>query len=259
MVIFDSLGHASVNGKWLKSNLDASFKTYSEELVRNSYIGGMVVGLAGQNDYSHESFIEISNKYKNLFPIAGFDPLKELPDSLSLIKNLGFYGIKIHPRFSGIDLRNDQDKLIACFQACAELDMPIFLCSYFNCSLERMPSYDPFYELLGILKRCVDTKIIIVHGGGIDLMRYAELARFNENLLLDLSLVMMKYQNSSIDSDIKFLMQSFDRRITIGSDFPEYSLSDIKERFDYLSEGIAIEKKENIGFKNILNFLEISF
>ena len=69
MVIFDSLGHASVNGKWLKSNLDASFKTYSEELVRNNYSGGMVVGLAGQNDYSHESFIEISNKYKNLFPI----------------------------------------------------------------------------------------------------------------------------------------------------------------------------------------------
>ena len=60
--------------------------------------------------------------------------------------------------------------------------------------------------------------MIIVHGGGLEIMRYVELSRFNANILLDLSLVFMKYKNSSIDKDIQFLFESFDQRISIGSD-----------------------------------------
>ena len=256
-MLFDSLGHATVDGNWLETSLDASFKSYSHELTKNNYLGGLAVGLSHKNDYNHDSFIKNSDQYQNIYPIAGFDPLKEDLSSLAQIKKLGFYGIKLHPRFTGLDLKRDKEILIECLNACGEIKIPVFLCSYFYCNLNNMPTYDPFFQLIDILKQCLKTKVIIVHGGGLEIMRYVELSRFNANILLDLSLVFMKYKNSSIDKDIQFLFESFDQRISIGSDFPEYNLSEIQKRFDYFSKDISLEKRENIGFKNITNFLGI--
>ena len=58
-MIFDSLGHATISGKWLDSNIDATFSRYSRELEENSYIGGLVVGLSGKNLYDHEQWPKI--------------------------------------------------------------------------------------------------------------------------------------------------------------------------------------------------------
>ena len=94
-MLFDSLGHATIDGKWLNSNLDASFETYSQELEKNGYLGGLVVGIYDQNKYEHESFLNSSKDYKNLYPIAGFNPVEHSLNSLSKLKEDGFIGIKI--------------------------------------------------------------------------------------------------------------------------------------------------------------------
>ena len=62
--------------------------------------------------------------------------------------------------------------------------------------------------------------MVLLHGGDVQLLRYAELVRFNANLILDLSLTIMKYAGSSLDADLSFLFREFDRRICIGSDHP---------------------------------------
>ena len=226
-------------------------------MTKNSYLGGLAVGLSNKNGYDHEEFIKNADQYKNIYPIAGFDPLKEELSLLTRIKELGFYGIKLHPRFSGLDLKKDKKLLIECLNACGEIKIPVFLCSYFYCNLNNMPTYDPFFELIDVLKHCLTTKVVIVHGGGLDIMRHAELSRFNANLLLDLSLVFMKYKNSSVDKDIQFLFESFDKKIAIGSDFPEYNLLEVQKRFNHFSKDIPLKKRENIGSKNIINFLGI--
>lgn len=256
-MIFDSLGHATVDGHWLKTELRSDFKKYSEELKKNKYLGGMVVGLEGINGYDHESFINSANKFKNLYPVAGFNPKIAGRTELKKIKKLGFVGIKIHTRFSKINLKHDKKKIVSCLNYCAEFGLVVFFCTYFATSLESYPDYDPFLELVKILKKSQSTKIVLVHGGVQDLIKYSELCRFNSNLILDLSLVLMKYPLSSIESDIFFLFNYFDRKICIGSDYPEYSLKNVKTKFTYFSKGLSRIKKNNIAYLNIMNFLNI--
>ncbi len=256
-MIFDALGHATVDGKWLDTDINAEFKTYSDQLKLNNFVGGIASGLSNRNGYDHKSFYEISSNFKNIYPIAGFNPLIEDEKELLLIKNIGYSGIKIHSRFSNIDLVKDKEQIIKCLKKCAEYELVVFFCSYFSANLSNYNNYDSFSKLVDIFSCTTDTKIVIVHGGVLDILKYSELTRFNPNLLLDLSLTIMKYEGSSIDYDLKFLFKNFDRRICIGSDFPEYNLDDVKKRFDFFSKNIDEEKRKNIASKNIMKFLNI--
>jgi len=257
-MLFDSLGHATVDGNWLESDLDASFNSYSNQLKENQYIGGVVVGLSGKNAYQHVDFLNLSKNYSNLYPVAGFDPLIEPLSTIENLKKNGFYAIKIHPRFSNIDLSYNKKYLVDCFKVCADLDFPIFLCTFNQCKVESYQSIDPLYSLADILKESMNTKVLLVHGGVHDLMKYSDFARFNHNILIDLSLVIMKYAGSSLDLDIEFLFKHFDQKICIGSDYPEYSLSEVKGRFNEFAKDISVEKKENIASKNISRFLNLT-
>ena len=69
-------------------------------------------------------------------------------------------------------------------------------------------------------------------------------------------MTLMRYSGSSIDMDIKYLFKTFDERICIGSDFPEYSLKDTKQKFLKLSKGLNAKKINNIAYKNLENFLK---
>jgi len=97
-----------------------------------------------------------------------------------------------------------------------------------------------------------------MHGGDVQVLRYSELVRFNETLLLDLSFTMMKYRGSSIDTDLAYLFRKFDQRICIGTDHPEYSHEDLRERFDHLCAGLPSEKVENIASRNLKVFLGVA-
>ena len=93
-----------------------------------------------------------------------------------------------------------------------------------------------------------------MHGGTHEVLRFSELVRFNKNLLLDLSLTICKYRGSSLDMDIKYLFNQFDQRICIGTDYPEFSHVEVRNRFEHFSKGLTKIKKENIAFKNLENF-----
>ena len=255
-VLFDSLAHPTIDGNWLGKNMGATFASLSDSLKRFDFIGGCAVGIAGSSSYSHNTFIQECNKYKSLVPIAGFDPnLSDLGKEMKLIKDLGFKGIKIHPRFSGIDLKSNN--LIEVFKAAYSQNLVIFYCTYYHCQLHNYPESDPFYFLVSLLKSVPKAKVVLVHGGDVQLLRYAELVNFNQNLLLDLSFTIMRYQNSSVDLDIKYLFKNLDKRICVGSDYPEYSHEELCKRFDYFSDGLSSDKIENIGFKNLKTYLNI--
>jgi predicted TIM-barrel fold metal-dependent hydrolase len=124
-----------------------------------------------------------------------------------------------------------------------------------HCRIEDYPLSDPLYSLVRLLKRCPNARVVLVHGGDVRLLEYAELVRFNQNLLLDLSLTIMKYRGSSLDTDIGFLFRQFDRRLCVGTDFPEYSPAALRARFDDFSRDLPAEKVENIAYRNLQTFL----
>lgn len=258
MPIFDSLAHPTLTGYWLGKAVDASFASLVTQLKRADYAGACAIGMADTEGYAHEPFIQQCRKYDCLVPVAGINPYKKMPlvEELDLIADLGFTGVKIHPRFSGFTQKLDQ--LYELFQEAATRNLIVFYCTYMHCAISDYPEVDPFYSLISLLKACPSTKVILIHGGDVSLMRYAELVRFDDRLLLDLSLTMMKYKGSSIDLDLGYLFREFDRRICIGTDHPEYSHHEVRERFDALSRGVNQEKLENIGHRNLQSFIGLS-
>ena len=263
MIIFDCLCHPTIDQTWNNKFCENSFEKLINEMDQANIAMACVVGIAGIGSFDIEKYFILANKYKKrLFPIAGLNPNQysdgQLKDQINTIKKIGYYGIKIHPRYSKIDLNSDKNKLIKTFNYAADINIPIFLCSYYASNAPYYPSTDPLIQLSNIVKETPDTKLILLHGGGVRILEYMEFCRFNKNILMDLSLTIMKYSGSSIDLDLKFLFKNFDQRICIGSDHPEWKLSDFYKKIELLTEGLSSEKINNISYKNLSDFLNIN-
>ena len=253
--IFDTLAHPTLTGRWLASGKDASFEALAASLHSAGYAGAAAVGISGVEGYADTPFIEQCRRYRGLVPVAGFNPGHEgsVGVELQRLRGLGYGAIKIHPRFTGMDISGTA--LGEALAAASELELVVFLCTYMHCGIERYPVEDPFFALVRALKAAPNARVVLLHGGDVQVLRYAELARFNPNLILDLSMTIMKYEGSSLDADLHFLLRHFDRRICIGSDHPEYGHAELRARFEELGRGIGGEKAENIAFRNIATFL----
>src|SRR6185503_12404899 len=113
------------------------------------------------------------------------------------------------------------------------------------------------YTLVGGLRRSPGSKVVLVHGGDVQALRYAELVHYNPNLLLDLSYTLLKYRGSSLDADMHYLFRALDRRTCIGVDHPEFTHRALRERFDELASGLPEEKANNIAHRNLESFLGV--
>lgn len=258
--IFDSLAHPTLTAQWLqKKTINASFEALHEAMSVAHFKAACAIGMTGIEGYEHEAFLKQCRQYSNLIPIAGYKPTSTpfIKREIAEIAAMGFKGIKIHPRFSNLNLVGHEPLLVRTLQEAAKQNLVVFWCTYMHSHLKNYPSQDPFYDLVNILKQSLNTKVVLVHGGDVQILKYAELVRFNDNLLLDLSLTLQKYENSSVDADLQFLFQHFDRRICIGSDFPEYTLQHTRERFEHFAVGLSLEKQENIAWRNLSSFLGV--
>tara|TARA_B100001173_G_C15976165_1_gene542276 strand:- start:89 stop:898 length:810 start_codon:yes stop_codon:yes gene_type:complete len=251
--IFDSLTHPTINGKWLKSDLDATFDSLANDMALNN-ISYVIASATTGHGYSHKGFIKKCSSYAGIIPIARLDVNnKNLNLELEEVKKLGYKGVKFHPRFENFNY--SIEKLTEVFSICSKLKLTVHWCSFYYSKIENLPNEDPLFILIKALKSSPDLKLVIVHGGVHDLMKYAELARFNSNILIDLSYTLLQYKNTSLFKDILFLFEKLDRRLCIGSDHPEFSLKELRETFDeiYKTQNISKEKLENIAYKNLLN------
>lgn len=256
--IIDTLAHPTLTGTWLQEKLPCSFNSIVPEMTANGFVKACSIGIAGIEDYEHELFMKECAKHSELIPVAGFSfKEKSFQDELLQIKQLGYTGIKIHPRFSRV---NYDDKWLSKVLANAnKLGLIVWLCTYAHCACPNYPMTDPMYEIAKALNKVPKAKVILVHAGDVNLLKYAEMTRFNSNVLLDLSLTLMKYRGSSIDLDLAFLFRSFDLKITIGTDYPEYNFSQVRARFEELAHGVSNEKLKNIAHRNISNFIGLDY
>jgi predicted TIM-barrel fold metal-dependent hydrolase len=257
--IFDSLTHPSLNGDWIlprypqKSKIDDLLI----EMDQNNICNAFAVGMKGIGDYDEAKYSQyVIEKTDKLLPIAFFnvnehDNLKSIVEKLKYLRNLKYIGIKLHPRIGDFNLLHPLLPVI--IKAANDENMVVLFCTYFY-EKGKNVICNNIDNLLGLLMKIPNEKIILLHSGTVRLLEMMEIARAFDNVLLDLSLTLCKYQGSSLDMDIQFLFKNFDRRICIGSDHPEFRMKEIRERFNYFSNDIDIEKTKNIAFKNISTF-----
>lgn len=255
--IFDSLTHPTLSGKWPGRSVDAGFERLHAELSRNGFSGACAVGLHGVEGHDNARFMEACRTFPELYPVAGFSLDRRTSPSrqCKAISELGFRAIKIHPRSAGT--WPSEGALSEIFLAAAEWNLTVFICTFHFGRLEQLPAADPFYPLAAALKSAPQTKVVLVHGGGPELLRYSELVRSSPQLLLDVSFTAMRYAGSSIDADVRFVFRNLSKRVCIGTDHPEYDHVSLRRRFDELCEGLPEETKADIAERNLKVFLGI--
>lgn len=267
--IFDSLTHPMPNGNWISSKYDN--KNHMDDLVRGMKSNGInwaiCCGLGSKignyNLYDYSKLVaQTRNKHGvHLESVAFIDEeifhsksQEEQIATLKLIKDLGYVGIKLHPGISNFEFSSKKLKVLVEMSNKANL-IP-FLCTYTSRdSCCNQSNIRDLYSLLSSIPK--NSKLILVHSGGAKLLEYIELARAFPNVLLDLSFTLCKYEGSSIDLDLKYCFHQFDQRVCIGSDGPEFSSQNLRERFNSLSSGLSLEKKKNIAYMNMLKYLGI--
>lgn len=251
-MIIDSIAHITQDGKWFSTPHDASLNRLVDEQKKSGVDKSILVGMPNFDD---DAFIlKVSKQYSDKFiPVSGV-ALRDLTeaqisDKIELLKSKGFLGIKIHPRFSEVSLLSDEVNYA--LEYADKYNMPVMICT-----IQRPPSkplgrplYDVIHELCDNHQ---NTKMILLHGGYYELLATSEIVRPYENVLLDLSCTIMRFKETSIMDDIRFLFKSFDRRICVGSDFPEYTFSQVRTIVE--SNVSNDEKLANILGGNLTRF-----
>jgi len=256
--LFDSLTHIHKDGTWPYKNHDASLGRLLS-LFSDQYTKSLLVSLSDDNNaYT----LKTAHYYPHYFiPIAYLkidsnDTYESLKNKIAGIKESGFRGIKIHPRFSNLSLSDIKVK--NAIDIAGKLNLVSMLCTIHGYPLPPLgrPIHDVLYEICFSNQ---DSKIILVHGGYFDLLATSELVRPMENVTIDLSLTISRFKNTSVISDIAYLFNTFDKRLCIGSDFPEFTIFDVVEvinKFVLDKNEIEFQKLENIFYKNLNKLFE---
>lgn len=215
-----------------------------------------VVGLpeVAPNDFVLEACKRNSTR---LIPVGSFNPIS-CHDEMAVMerarcefKDHGFAGIKLHPRFHRYNILDRRVQSL--FDEFSTWDSPpvIWLCTFFYYNGGVLPK-SPVEMIHEVVGRYPNLKFILLHGGGPDLLRLAFALRDTPNAYLDLSYTMCKYRASSVESDIRYLLSTFDRRMVFGSDFPEINLKQAVTDFEDLSIQSPPHVRENVLSKNLI-------
>jgi predicted TIM-barrel fold metal-dependent hydrolase len=257
MKIFDSLSHIKKDAIWYGTQHDASLKRLLKEFEKE-LDKTLLVGMPN-DDINY--LIEVARKHDDKFvPIAPIKfnsnaSLEGLEKQILNYKNLGFKGIKIHPRFLNTNLADN--KIINSIKLAGKYELVSLLCTVHRPPSKplKRPLSDMIHE---ICDETQNSKTILLHGGYYDLFATSEVIRSFENVLLDLSATLIRFQDTHLLNDVKYLFKTFDKRLCIGSDFPEYTVDDILDVINkkIIDSDITSEKLENIYFNNLSKFMD---
>lgn len=237
--IFDSITHPTIDNTWLNPRFDdyCDVKILQQDMDKYKIKQAFAIGLGRVGSYELEKYIDFIKPYNNLIPVAFCEINYDL-DNLKKIKEIGYRGIKIHPRISKVE--SDDDRVFELIKLANKLNLIVLYCGFLGVS-------EKFIEKIG------DEKIIFLHTGGRDLEKTFEKLKDKKNILLDLSYTFAKYDE--LNDYIKYLFENYSDRICIGSDHPEVSIRDLRVKFELLINGLGNEKAEKIACKNIEAFM----
>lgn len=253
MPFFDSLTHITGDGSWLgERHFDASLPRLLRDMDEAQCARACLVGIADYVD--NADVIDAARRHPDRFvPIAGLNPrtlptVRRVEAMVRTLRQQGFAGIKLHPRLNGYDPLDA--KCIAAIDAAGEHGMVVLLDTLFRRKGQATLNAPDVIDQLAAA--CPDTRMLLLHGAGVQMMELYEIVRCNDHLLLDLSFTLMRYRGSRrLDEDMRFLFSTCDQLVTVGSDFPEYSPGAALRRFGELSQGIEPHRLSNILHGNL--------
>jgi hypothetical protein len=250
--LFDSLTHITADGSWMgERRFDASLDKLLGDMAEAKVWRALLVTIAdhGDNDVTMAAARAHTDRF---VPIAGLNPrtlptLRRIESVVGELAAQGFAGIKLHPRLNGYDPLDE--KCIAVLDAAAEHNLVILLDTLFR--RRGLATTNAADTLDYLANACPDTRMLLLHAAGPQMLELFEIVRANPNLMFDFSFSIMRYAGSRLDEDMRYLFSTCDQLATIGSDFPEYSPSQILDRFRLLTQDLEPHRVENITHRNL--------
>lgn len=241
--------HPTINGGWSDGRRGLTHREAGELVESAGLDSAFAVGLP-LADYEHQEFLARSIE-NSLVPIAAVTTraLDGVFHELEVIRNLGFGGVKIHPRMLGWN-RTLRDLAPVICEA-HRVGLVVHLCTYHSDRPGGMAEQDPLLAVHEALNREPEVRLVLVHGGWTAFERYAETARFAPSVLLDLSYTMTRLRGSPYWERLKWMAQTLDQRLCVGSDAPDESFPSFLEAAEALTTGLSEEKARNILCDNI--------
>ena len=170
-------------------------------------------------------------------------------DELERIKELGLYGVKLHPDYQGF-MVNDE-KLMPIYRKCAELGLPVTFHAGFDVVSPDCVHCPP--ELSAqVLERVPDLTVILAHFGGNDRWDDVEKYLVGKNVYFDIS-----YTDGNISDEqaLSIIRNHGADRILFASDCPWHAASREKSMLERLP--LSKEEKELIAHINAEKLLNI--
>ncbi len=252
MTLFDSLVHATADGSWLGTNrYDAGLNRLLDEMGRAGVARACLVAIADYVD--NNTVARFAAEHPDRFvPVGSINPVSyatpsEAAAAVAHLKTEGFRGLKLHPRLNGYNPLDE--KAISAVRAAGEEGLVLFLDTLFR--QPAVATRHPADLIDELATRCPTTTIILLHGGGSALLQVADVVCAHPNLILDLSFTLIRYQGSSLDADIRYVLRTFDRRTIVGSDFPEMTPMQMLARFADFANDLTDEKRANVLHDNL--------
>ena len=259
MPVIDSLVHVTPDGSWFGTRHDASLGRLLAEMDAGGVDRAVVVALAGHIDNGFVARTCAAHSDR-LIPGASLDPSRAPSPARAaamrreLDAEADFAVLKLHPRLNGYDPLDPRCLALLEANALCARPLPVWLDTIWRgpgAALSRAPA-DTVHELAA---RFPDTPLVLLHGGGPDLLALADMAGKFPNLTLDLSLTALYYAGSSLDADIRFALGRRDRVCVAGSDFPEYTPREYIARLRTLGRDLEPDKLDNVLGRTLARLL----
>jgi predicted TIM-barrel fold metal-dependent hydrolase len=258
-LIVDSLVHVTANGRWFQTDLDASPEALLRQMDEAGVEKAVVTALAGY--VTNDFVLSVSNRYAGrLIAGASFDPTisispeEAVQDFRNQLYEAPFAVLKLHPRLNRYDPLDP--RCLAILREAATWARPpaiwIDTLFYYRGAAMRKPVVEAIHSIVSELPALT---FALLHAGGSWALQVAEAVRDCPNAFLDLSFTLKRYYGSSLWTDLRYLVKTFDRRLLFGSDFPEAPISEAVRLFGDLTVGIDPEKIANVAGRNLERLL----
>ena len=256
-LIYDGLIHPDFsNAELLNKTIDYLKKNYNVQ-------GALAVPLPGQVE-DIVKYIEMCKSYSFFRPVGLFNPLDlDIEKQIVLYKKYDCVAIKVHPRFSEWNWLSKEGLKVfnELMYQCSNYNLPIMFCTYFSSNKKLSLTSDPIYEITNLLLKYNQLRLILLHGGGVRILEYLEHFRHWDQILIDISYTLTKYDGSSVDLDLAYAFKNYDKKLSFGSDIPYCKYDVVTKKVAKLADEAKLDKKDNkmnnIMFKNITDFLNI--
>lgn len=212
-------------------------------------------------DYDKKKFFEFQNyfeKTKFFYPVYHLQKKQNIQKQFQFLKKENIKLIKIHPRFLCKDLNKNFNFFKKIFLSSDKFRINIMFCT-FDSFVEKSLHYNNLNLISKLVNLTKNIKIILMHSGGTNILSYYERFRFVDKVILDLSYTAQHFSKTSLMKDMVFLIDNFDKRLIIGSDYPSKSLKNLNFFINIVSKKISQNKVKNVLRININKLLnEIS-